>query len=70
MQNIYNCSTILILKIKPNIIWKLMLACTTQVCFHGNVENICTQIDDVNMGSALGSSSSNYYIAHNKFFNG
>lgn len=48
-----------------------LLICTTQVPFYGCYGNVCKQTDNVAMGSPLGPTLSNFYMAHveNKVFN-
>ena len=64
IQNIYNHPVLPPLKIKPNILRKLLLACTTQVPFFDHVGNIWVQTDGVSMGSVLGPLFSDFYMAH------
>ena len=51
-------------KIKPNTLKKLLTACTTEVPFVCPSGNIYTQINGVSMGSALGPTFAEFYMAH------
>ena len=50
-------------KINPNILWKLLLTCTTAVPFHDHLGNIYVRTDGVSMGSFLGPIFSNFYMS-------
>ena len=64
LQHIYHHTSLPPLKISPNILRKLLLACTTQVPFYDHKDNIYIQIDGVSMGSALGPLFANFYMGH------
>lgn len=55
----------------PMILKKILIMCTTEVPFYDHLGNIYTQIDGVAMGSVLGPTFSNFYMANleNKIFN-
>lgn len=55
--------------LKPNILRKLLRACTTKVNFYDYTGNIYIQINDVSKGNPFGLCFSNYYMSHvNKVF--
>ena len=60
MNNIYNNPSLSPLKINSNILWKLLLTCTTEVPFYDHLGNIYVQTDGVSMGSVLGPIFSNW----------
>ena len=70
LNNIYNNTSQPPLKTNPNILWKLLLTCTTEVPFHNHLSNIYVQTDGVSVGSVLGSIISNFYMSNleNKIF--
>ena len=51
-------------KIKPDIMRKLLRACTTQVPFTDHNGRLYTQINGVSMGSPLAPTFAEYYVAH------
>ena len=53
INNIYNNPSLPPLKIQPNILQKLLLACATEVPFHDYLGNIYVQTDGVSMGFVL-----------------
>ena len=57
--------------VRPNILRKVLLTCTTEVPFHDHLDNIYVQTDGVSIGSVLGPIFSNFYISDlkNKIFN-
>ena len=71
LTNIYKHPELPPLKIKPYILRKLLLACTTQVPFYDHMGKLQIQIDGVSMGSVLGPLFAEFYMAHleNKTFN-
>ena len=64
LQHIYNHPSLPPLKITPNTLRKLLLACTTQAPFYDHNDNIYIQINGVSMGSALGPLFANFYMGH------
>ena len=71
INNIYNNPSLSPLKINSNILWKLLLTCTTEVPFYDHLGNIYVQTDGVSMGSVLGPIFSNFYMSdlENRIFN-
>ena len=71
IDNIYNNPSLPPLKINPNILQKLLLACTTEVPFHDHLGNIYIQTDGVCMGFVLGPIFINFYMSdlENRSFN-
>ena len=51
-------------KISKNILKKLLLLCTTKALFYGPDKKLYYQIDGVSMGSCLGPTFANFYMAH------
>ena len=71
MNNIYFNLSLPPLKINLNILWKILLTCTTEIPFYDQLANIYTQKDGVSMGLILGPIFSNFYMSNleNKIFN-
>ena len=70
IENVDNHPSIPSPALTPNILEKLLHACTTQVPFYNPSKKIYTQTNNISMDSPLGSSISEFYISHikNKIF--
>ena len=65
INSIYNNTSLLPIKINPNILRKTLLTCATEVPFHDHLGNIYVQTDGVSMGSVLGPIFCNFYMLEN-----
>ena len=71
INNIYNRSTLPLLKINSNTLRKILLLCTTEGPFYNPHENIYNQKDGIAVVSVLGPIFSSFYMINleNKVFN-
>ena len=71
INNIYNNPSLPPVKIKPNLLEKILLTCTAEIPLNNHLGNIYVQTDRVSMGSILGSIFSNFYLSdpENTIFN-